>query len=236
MAVAMCFNKSGNLGKSTICKFGLKPRMNNATIIPIETINSHEHDDDDAKNIKGSQFGDLLSALALLPDAIVDVGSSNASSVLTMMGQYEGAHENFDYFVVPVIPRAKQIRDTISTIDALAEIGVPAQKIRVIFNMIEDTDSDLSKEFAPLFAYHKAEKLFTLNPNAVIYQQDFFAQVANTGATVESILEDETDYSALLRKAETAQERLDIAKKRSLGYLAKSVKRNLDSAIAAALE
>lgn len=235
MTAALVFNKSGNLGKSTIAKYGLRPRMNDAVIIPIETINSHEHGED-VQNIKGSQLGNLLEALAIIPDAIIDVGSSNAAALLTMMNQYEGSHENFDFFIVPVIPRAKQIRDTISTIDALFDLGVPAEKIRVIFNMVEDVDTDLRKEFGPLFDYYEQESRFKLNEKAVIYQQDFFSQVVNTGQTVESILNDETDYTALLKEAKTQEEKISAAKSRSLGYLAKSVKRNLDVAITALLE
>lgn len=232
MAHAMVFNKSGNLGKSTLTQYGFKPRMNNAVVIPMETINSHDHGGD-VDNIKGSQLGEVLQALALLDNAIVDVGSSNASALLTMLNQYEGAHENFDYFIVPVVPKTKQIRDTISTIEALSEIGVPANKIRLIFNMIEDVDTNLKKEFAPLIEYHRQEGRFVLNYDAVVYQQDFFIQVANTGETVESILADTTDYGALLKAATDDKERVTIAKRRALGYLAKSVKRNLDNAVAA---
>lgn len=234
MTIAMVFNKSGNMGKSTLTQYGFKPRMNNAVVIPMETINSHDHGGD-VENIKGSQLGDLLQALALMENAIVDVGSSNASALLTMLNQYDGAHENFDYFIVPVIPKAKQIRDTISTIDALAEIGVPASKIRVIFNMIEDVDTNLEKEFAPLVEYHRVEGRFVLNYDAVVYQQDFFIQIANTGETVESILADTTDYSALLKAATDDNEKVRIAKRRGLGYLARSVKKNLDIAVAAVL-
>lgn len=232
MTIAMVFNKSGNMGKSTLTQYGFKPRMNNAVVIPMETINSHDHGGD-VDNIKGSQLGDLLQALALMENAIVDVGSSNASALLTMLNQYDGAHENFDYFIVPVIPKTKQIRDTISTIDALAEIGVPASKIRVIFNMIEDVDTNLEKEFAPLVEYHRVEGRFVLNYDAVVYQQDFFIQIANTGETVESILADTTDYSALLKAATDDNEKVRIAKRRGLGYLARSVKKNLDIAVAA---
>src|SRR5690348_4263820 len=134
----MVTNFSGNVGKSTLTKYMLAPRLDNAKIIPIETINSHEGDSDD--NLKGKQYGQLIEGLALFENAIVDVGSSNVADTITLMQQYKGSHEVFDYFLVPVIHREKQIKDTISTIDALASNGIPAGKIRLLFNMVEGAD------------------------------------------------------------------------------------------------
>lgn len=227
----MVTNFSGNVGKSTLTKYMLSPRMNDAKIIPIETINSHEGDADD--NLKGKQYGQLVEGLALFDDAIVDVGSSNVQDTITLMQQYRGSHEMFDYFLVPVIHRDKQVRDTIATIDALATIGIPAEKIRLIFNMVDSEDSDIEKDFAPLFAYYEAEKAFTLNPDAVVYHHDFFTRASGQGLTVESILEDETDYGSLIKDAETPEEKVAYSKKRALKWLASELNEKLDSAFKA---
>ena len=67
-------NFSGNVGKSTIAKNLLKPRINDAEIISVETINSAEVD---GQQMKGSQFRQLSEQLLLTDSAIIDVGSSN---------------------------------------------------------------------------------------------------------------------------------------------------------------
>lgn len=230
MSYSMCINFSGNSGKSTITDNMIAPRLEGAEIIRIETINSHEGDD--ADNLKGKEYGQILEGMVIFPSAVVDVGSSNVEDVMNLMDQYSGSHEVFDYFVVPTIPRQKQIRDTIRTIESLSAIGVPAEKIRLVFNMVENEDSDLEKDFAALFNYHSAEKTFTLNREAVVYQNDFYGRVAGK-TTIEEILADPTDYNKALKEASTPEERIEVSRKRANKFLANGLKVKLDKAFAA---
>ena len=55
MKVAV-INFSGNVGKSTVARHLLAPRLNNAEVIPVESINS---DGTDETAIRGKQFGEL---------------------------------------------------------------------------------------------------------------------------------------------------------------------------------
>lgn len=230
MSYSMCINFSGNSGKSTITDNMIAPRLEGAEIIRIETINSHEGDD--ADNLKGKEYGQILEGMVIFPSAVVDVGSSNVEDVMNLMDQYSGSHEVFDYFVVPTIPRQKQIRDTIRTIESLSAIGVPAEKIRLVFNMVENEDSDLEKDFAALFNYHSAEKKFTLNRDAVVFQNDFYGRVAGK-TTIEEILADPTDYNKALKEASTPEERIEVSRKRANKFLANGLKVKLDKAFAA---
>lgn len=107
-------NLSGNVGKSTLAHHLLSPRMNDAKFISVESINSDGTEDE---TIRGKQFGEVLEVLPIYDDLIVDVGASNIEDLLKMMRQYRGSHEDFDYFVIPTTKEAKQMRDTISTID-----------------------------------------------------------------------------------------------------------------------
>jgi MinD-like ATPase involved in chromosome partitioning or flagellar assembly len=222
-------NFSGNVGKSTLSRYVFQPRMENAKVIPVETINSHENDEE---NIKGKQYGEMIEAMAFLDNAIVDVGSSNVQDFITLMDQYKGSHEQFDYFVVPVINRVKQIRDTIATIDALNEIGISPDKIRLVFNMV-DADTDVSKEFSQLFDYYEREKTYTLNPDAVIPQHNFFLHVVNSNETVESLINDKTDINKLIASAESQDEKIALVQKRSLKWLAMNLDPILESAFKA---
>jgi MinD-like ATPase involved in chromosome partitioning or flagellar assembly len=165
-------NFSGNVGKSTIAKHVLIPKLKGAQLFNVETINADEHDS--AETLKGKQFSELSEAMTVIAgDAVVDIGASNVEEVLKFFAKSKGAHEDFDFFVVPVIPERKQMRDTISTIEALADIGVPAKKIRLVFNNIESDDSP-RKVCSALFSYWESEKNFTLNENAVIPANDLF--------------------------------------------------------------
>ena len=119
-------NFSGNVGKSTVARHLLVPRLQNAQLIAIESINSDGSQDE---AIRGKQFGQLQEVLALMEDAVIDVGASNVEDFINLMTQYKGSHEDFDFFVVPTVSKAKQQRDTISTIEALAEIGIPAKNL-----------------------------------------------------------------------------------------------------------
>jgi len=217
-------NFSGNVGKSTVARHLLAPRMNSASVIPVESINSDGTQDE---AIKGKQFGELQEALMLLDDAVVDVGASNVEDFVNLMKQYKGSHEDFDYFVIPTVPKNKQMRDTISTIDALSDIGVPAKKIRLVFNMVEIDDVP-ERVFAGLFEYHAASKSFTLRPDAVIHVNDIYGKIKGAEQGIKDILNDPTDYKEKIKTAKDADEKLHFAQMVGIKRLAAGVTEELD--------
>jgi dethiobiotin synthetase len=131
---AVVINYSGNVGKTTVSRHLLSPRMNKAQVFTVESINSDGTED---QIVRGKHFAEMLETLANLDDAVIDVGASNVEDCVGLMGKYRGSHEDFDYFIVPTVAKDKQQSDTISVIEALAELGVPAKKMRVVFNMVE---------------------------------------------------------------------------------------------------
>ena len=62
----------------------------------------------DVEKMKGKKYGSLVEELMKLDDAIIDVGASNVEEFIKLMQQYDGSHEEFDYFVVPVVKEKKQ--------------------------------------------------------------------------------------------------------------------------------
>jgi hypothetical protein len=223
MKVAV-INFSGNVGKSTVARHLLAPRMKGATVVPIESINSDGTEDE---AIKGKQFGELQEALALMDDAVIDVGASNVEDFIGLMKQYRGSHDDFDYFVVPTVPKSKQQRDTISTIDALADIGVPAKKIRLVFNMVELDDSP-ERVFAGLFEYQSSTKSFTLRSDAVIRVNDIYGKIKSADKGIEEIRSDPTDFKEMIKGAKDAEEKLRYAQMLSIQRLAAGVSEELD--------
>ena len=224
MKVAV-INFSGNVGKSTVARHLLAPRMNNAQVIAVESINSDGTEDE---SIKGKQFGQLSEALALVDDAVVDIGASNVEDLINQMKQYRGSHEDFDFFVVPTVSKHKQQRDTISTIEALSEIGVPAKKIRLVFNMVEQDESP-EVIFSGLFEYHESEKTFTLKPNTVMHANDIYGKLKGSEQTIAAILADTTDLKEQLKAAKEPEEKLRISRLIGIKRLAAGVSEELDA-------
>ena len=225
---AAVINFSGNVGKSTVAKHMLLPRIEDAEFVSVETINA---DEGDGNTVRGRQFGALSEQLLLIDSAVIDVGSSNVEDFVRLMRQYEGSHEDVDLFVVPTVKESKQIRDTIATIQALAAMGVPANKVRVVFNKVE-TDETLEDAFYPLIAYHGDTQAFTLRPKAAVHFSELYARLPHD-VTIAELLADPTDPKAELRQAKTPEARSAAAARISMRRLAGSAQANLDTAFAA---
>jgi hypothetical protein len=212
-------NFSGNVGKSEIANQVFAPRMKGAKVILIESINS---DGTSRQTVRGDQFGAIQEGILTLPDSISDVGASNVEDYMAGLEAYHGAHEDIDVFVVPTVPDTKQMSDTVSTIDALAnDIGVPADKIRVVFNRVNPRHS-VEAQFGPILDWHASSKAFTLNREAVIYTNEIYALIRGMGQSILDVANDKTDYRASMEDAAPA-ERARLARQISLQRLAVSV-------------
>jgi len=222
---AVVINYSGNVGKTTVARHLLSPRMKNAPVIAVESINSDGTEDE---TIRGKHFAELLESLAILEDAVVDVGASNVEDFVSLMGRYQGSHEDFDCFIVPSVAKHKQQSDTISTIEALAELGVPPKHIRLVFNMVE-SDEKPEKLFAGLISYHADHQNFTLNPKAVIHMNELYGSLKNSEKTISDILNDPEDFKEKLKKATTSDEKVSLARKIAAKRLAAGVTEELDA-------
>lgn len=218
-------NFSGNVGKSTVARHLLAPRLKNAQVIAVESINSDGSQDE---AIRGKQFGELLEALAMIDDAVVDIGASNVEDFINLMKQYRGSHEDFDFYVVPTVSKNKQQRDTVSTIEALAAIGIPGRKIRLVFNMVEMSEAP-AHAFSGLFDYHASAKNFTLKPEAVIHVNDIYGKLKGSEQDIAEILGDPADLKERLKAATDSDEKLRISRLIGIKRLAAGVTEELDA-------
>ena len=223
-------NFSGNVGKTTVAGHLLKPRMGNAPIFSIESINVDASADGlDVEKMKGKKYGDLVQELMKLDDAIIDVGASNVEEFIKLMQQYDSSHEKFDYFVIPVVKEKKQQADTINTIQALKRLGIPKNKIRVVFNKAE-VDDAIEEEFQSILGYANMEKSFLANPKAVIHVNEVFERMKEVGKSLGDITADETDYRAKLRVAKDDAEKDHCVRMVALKRLGVTANKNLDAA------
>lgn len=227
MKVAV-LNFSGNVGKTTVAGHLLKPRMSDAPIYSIESINvGADADGLDVEKMRGKKFGELVDELMPLDTAIVDVGASNVEDFLKLMQQYDGSHEEFDFFVVPVVKEKKVQADTVNTIRALQKLGIDKKRIRMVFNKVE-VDEAVTDEFAPLFGLAEAEKSFVVKPEATIYANEVFERLKAVGKSLGDITADPTDYRARLRQAADEDEKELCVRMVALKRLAVTANKNLD--------
>lgn len=228
MKVAV-INFSGNVGKTTVAQQLLAPRMK-APEFAVESINAGAGTEGrHVERVKGKEFGNLQEELMQLESAIVDIGASNVEEFVKLMGQFDGSHEEFDYFVVPVVSERKQQSDTVNTIKTLSALGVSSKKIRIVFNKVELEDAaDLSRQFGIVCGFHEAEKRFTLRNDAVLFKNEIFERLRALKKTVAEVVADETDYRAMLRSANNDEARSLAISMISAKRLANSAHRNLD--------
>ncbi len=228
MAKIAILNFSGNVGKTTIACHLLAPRMENASIFSIETINSGATENGiDVEKIRGKKYRDLTDNLMMLDSAIIDVGSSNVEDFMEYMRRYEGSHEEFDYFLVPVIKEQKVQVDTINTIRALNQIGIEKNKIKIVFNKLEP-DETVVNEFAAIAMIEKKENMFILDPLATIYENEVYEQLKAAGKNLGELNEDKTDYRQRLRETSDEEEKYNCIQMVALKRLAITANRNLD--------
>ena len=224
MKIAM-INFSGNVGKSTLAHHMILPRMKGAAFIPVESINA---DDSEAESVRGKEFGDMMEYMALQDDTIVDVGASNVEDFIRLMKQYRGSHRSFDYYIVPTIKAKKQQKDTVSTIEALSAIGVPALSIRLFFNQV-DVGDKIDVHFSSIIDYQETENKFWLDRSAVVYETELFDRLKPLKTSIGALVADKADYRAKISETNDMTEKHAMVRMLSAQQLALSANDNLDS-------
>lgn len=222
-------NFSGNVGKSTVARHLLAPRIPGCQLVAVESINA---DDALPMTIRGRQFAELQEYLHTVPDLVVDVGASNVEDLLALMRRYSGSHADFDGFVVPTVPARKQQQDTAATLAELARIGVPAQRIRLVFNQIED-DSPIEKVFETLLAYCAVSGAAQPRTAACLRFNEVYARVRGTDRSLLELAADTADYKAEIARAGSASEKIALAQRLATQRLARGVVPELDACFAA---
>lgn len=221
----MIVNFSGNVGKSTLAKYLFQPRLNDCKIYSVESINENEHE---GENIRGNALGEILDDMVNHDNCLLDIGSSNAETVVSLLTKYNNAHEDFDAFIIPVIAKKKVISDTVATAEALIGLGVPSEKIIIILNQI-DIDTDIPFQFNELKT-QAAMGTLTFDEALQIPTHDFFGRIAGTGKDFLDIITDEKDYAKIVRETpkDDAEALADAVLMRALQRLASSLNKDFD--------
>ncbi|MBX3620812.1 MAG: hypothetical protein KF891_12635 [Rhizobacter sp.] len=222
-------NFSGNVGKTTVARHLLAPRTPGCQVVAVESINA---DDGQSVTIRGRQFAQLQEFLQSVDNVVIDIGASNVEELLKLMRRYRDSQEDFDGFIVPTVPARKQQQDTAATLAELARIGVPPDRLRLVFNQIDD-DSPLERTFDTLLAYCTSSAVVQPRPAAVLSFNEVYALVRGTGQSLGELAADRTDYKAAIAQASTQPDKLALAQRLATQRLARGVIPELDACFAA---
>ena len=222
-------NFSGNVGKSTVARHLLAPRIPGCQVVAVESINAGDRE---PMTIRGRQFAQLQEYLQTVGNLVVDVGASNVEDLLALMRRYSGSHADFDGFVVPTVPPRKQQQDTAATLAELGRIGVPAERVRLVFNQLED-DTPMERVFETLLAYCAASGAVQPRMAACMRYNEVYARVRGTGQSLHDLAADTTNYKAEIARVPSTSEKIVLAQKLATQRLARGVIPELDACFAA---
>jgi hypothetical protein len=240
-------NFSGNVGKTTVARHLLLPRIAGAELIAVESLNADvggggggggSQSPHALPALRGSQFGELQEYLQTVDNVVVDIGASNVEELLALMHKYRGSHEDFDCFVVPTVAALKQQQDTIATLAELARLGVPPSRLKLVFNMVDD-GADVAQLFDTLLDFIDQHPLAQVNTACRMGANEIYERLKSTllidgkGADLLALARDDTDYKALIVQAQGTPEKLALAQKLASRRLACGVVPELDACFAA---
>ena len=214
-------NYSGNVGKSTLARHLLQPRMQDCPIIFVETIN--EGGDD--TNIKGKDFASVMAEVLASDRAIVDIGSSNIEQVFAKVGQMGDILEGFDFFLVPTVAKTKQQNDTTKMLLDLIKMDVPPEKIKVILN-----NADPEESVEKLFAHTLGSIKLLGFDYAVVHENMGYADLI--GRTVLEAAAEGRNFKAEIAAASTKERKDELARAQVFSRMAKTIKGELDGVFA----
>lgn len=234
MSIAIV-NCSGNVGKTTATRELLAPRLPHMSVRQIESINTDDSAGPKVEVMIAARFDELHEELMRGHGLLVDIGASNVEEYLNRLDSSEGAQEDYACFIVPVEPESKQMKDTMKTINKLADLGVEPERIRVLLNKVELVKSEarevtLRRHFGQLFDLYIQDASFLLDQDALVPKNDVFTLAAAAGRTIQDIATDGIDYKAQLADATTDAEKNRLVKLVGLKRKALSIKPVLDQA------
>lgn len=198
---------SGNVGKTTVAKNLLYPRIPDAVVFEFESTNiGIQLKSANIKTVRASSFGDMIDNILVTENAIIDIGASNIEGVLKEMHELDGSHEDIDFFVIPVISDNKIVKESIKTAMMLNALGVPSEKIRILFNRVEkNVDVQQDKDFSLIFK-HLKDGMFTANKDAIVFENPVFAELNKLSLSLDELYSDDKDYKQALKEAKNEKE------------------------------
>ncbi|MCC5617913.1 hypothetical protein LC605_23075 [Nostoc sp. CHAB 5836] len=221
-------NFSGNVGKSTIARHLLLPRIPDAELLSVESLNA---DENTGRAVRGREFGALQEYLQTIDHAVIDIGASNVEDLLALMRRYQGSHEDVDAFVIPTVPALKQQKDTIATLVDLSRLGVPPERMKLVFNMNDGIES-IEASFFVLLAFLAEHPIANASLDCRLSFNEVYRRATASGRDLRQLAFDTTDYKAMIQQATGAAEKSELAQQLATRRLAIGVLPELDACFA----
>lgn len=221
---------SGNMGKTTLVKHLLAPRMKDARVVVLESTNAGSDELHSPIRLGADDFASLVDIMALEDELVVDLGSSESKEMIRKLKEYESAVHDFDMIVVPVVPDPKAFEDAITTVMTLNALGVQKEKIRIVFNKVPvHLAAKVALLFEPLI--QAVHEMATINLELVVFQYEIYNSLKGSQTTVTDVIGDTTDWKAAARDSTglSESERLDALQNNRNQKSAPTALRNLDS-------
>lgn len=226
---------NGSCGKTIVATRLLLPRMPDTTFYAIETINLSAADlgVKNVETLSGKNFGDLVEALVLEDNAIVDIGASNIEQFFEQMSRFAGAVEEFDKYIIPVTPEPKSWQEGAKTAAALSSLGIPADRIIILPNRIE---GDPREEIPGIYTTIEAEGCAVIRDDAFIFESEVFEYLNHKEMSFEDLIGDNVDYKKKARETKNKAQALEYARMHRWTSLAIPIRNHLDNTFRAIME
>lgn len=221
-------NLSGNTGKTTLTKHMFKPLLQ-AARISIEDVNAGDGPVD--LEIGANKFKSLAAELNTADDAksfVIDVGASNAKSMLANFDQLSSTTDLIDAWIIPATPSSKQIVDSLRTAESLKELGIDPKKITILPNNISDLDS-FESDFSHIFL---SRQFGFVVPENGILATEAFSMLRNDSRSIFDIVNNKPDFAALkaeLRKADDKEGLVKLGHEMVLFDLSRHAAKNVQA-------
>lgn len=167
----LIINSSGNSTKTTTGRGLIRNRMQEPIYYKVGYINQDIKGDE--VFITADKLSSVHKTLMRSMSVIVEIEISAYERTIQEMQEMEGCHGDYDFVLVPVINSSlKLIKDSIRTIEKLHKIGVSADKVRVLFNRVSDSD-----EYFELLTSKLDELKIPYDLKAHIKNHDFYEKL-----------------------------------------------------------
>lgn len=212
-------NYSGNVGKTTLARHLLQPRMGNCPIMSVESIN----DGDEQTNIKGKNFNAVLIEVQSSDSVIVDIGSSNIEQVFSKASTMGNVFDEFDYLLVPTVDKPKQQANTTKILADLMALGVDPERIKLVLNQVE-ADDEVEDVFRAVLSVARASGIAF----AIVHENEGYTNLGNR--SIQQVAAVDRDFRKEIAAAATKEAKRELATMQVFSRLAKGIEKDLDTA------
>lgn len=180
-------NICGNQGKTTLSTNLFYPRMPGCRIIAVESINATSADlGVDVERIQGENFLKVYAELVSSDSVVVDVGASSVEGFLRGLSSFQDGHDEVDLFVIPLTSGSKEQKEGLKTLKVLEAMGVPQDKIRVIFNKVV---SDVRDEFSIAVSFLEGNGWSIDERPCIVYENEIYQILSDLKMTISDVVD-----------------------------------------------